>query len=90
MRGSARLRHDAFKAENGSTCCRVITRKVLHDGKRHFRQCRDVTANGADMAARVILLNRPELLHRGNDGILSKRQSMIGGTLFRLIHFFSH
>ncbi len=89
MRDSARLLHDAFKEAYGSTCCRVITRKVRYDKKRHFLQCGDLTAATTEMAARLILHRRPELLGRVNDGFLSKRQSRIGGTLLRLIHLFS-
>lgn len=89
IRDSARQLHDAFKTANGAACCRVLTRKVRHDKKVHFQQCGDLTAEAADMAARLILQKRPELMNRVNYGFLTRRQSMIGGALLRLVHHFS-
>ena len=38
-RSLARELHDHFKNEHGSTCCRVLTRKVKGEPDRHRRQC---------------------------------------------------
>jgi C_GCAxxG_C_C family probable redox protein len=89
MRDSARQLHDAFKASNGATCCRVLSKKVKHDKKAHLQQCADLTAESAEMAARLILQKRPELIDRLNNGFIVKRQSGIGGALLRLYHYLS-
>jgi C_GCAxxG_C_C family probable redox protein len=90
MRNSARQLHDTFKAENGATCCSVLSRKVKHDKNNHFLHCADLTAESAELAARLILRKRPELLEQFDSHFLFKRQSKIGGALSRLIQFFAH
>lgn len=89
IRDSARQLHDSFKASNGATCCRVLSKKVEHDKKAHLLQCAGLTAEAAEMAARLILQKRPELINSPNKGFISKRQSGIGGVLSRLYHFLS-
>jgi len=90
MRDSARNLHDAFKASNGTTCCRVLSQKVKHDKRAHFHQCAELTAEATELAARLILRKRPELLERVNNDFLCKRQSKIGGVILRLFYIFSH
>ena len=90
LRNSARQLHDAFKASRGSTCCRMLTKKVMYDKKAHFRMCTGLTTEATELAARLILLKRPEIMHRVNNRFLAKRQSNIGGTILRLFHIFLH
>jgi C_GCAxxG_C_C family probable redox protein len=87
MRRSARQLHDAFKAANGATCCRALTRKVKDDPQAHFRHCADLTAQAAEMAARLVLTKRPELVARADQAFLNGRQSLFGGAWRRLFHF---
>jgi C_GCAxxG_C_C family probable redox protein len=87
MRNSARDLHDAFKTANGATCCRALTKKVKHDPKAHFRHCADLTAGAAEMAARLVLDRRPELIEGADNGFVNKRQSGIRGGLMRLIRY---
>ncbi|MCB2145534.1 MAG: C-GCAxxG-C-C family protein [Deltaproteobacteria bacterium] len=89
MRDTSRQLHDAFKAANGATCCRVLSKKVRHDKKAHFRQCADLTAQAAEMAARIVLEKRPELIGQVDNRYLAKRQSAIGGVFLRLVNLFS-
>jgi len=89
MRDASRQLHDAFKAANGATCCRVISKKVRHDRKAHFERCADLTAQAAKMAARLILKARPDLYARSDNRYLTERQSTIGRTFWRLVHRFS-
>jgi len=89
IRDSARQLHDAFKASNGATCCRVLSQKVKHDKKAHFLQCADLTADATELAARLILQKRPELLERVNNDFLFKRQSKLGSAILRLFSLFS-
>jgi C_GCAxxG_C_C family probable redox protein len=90
MRDSARRLHDAFKAEHGTTCCRILSRKIIDDKKAHFLHCADLTAQAAEMAARLVLAERPELIRQADNGFLAKRQSAIGGALLRLVRFCFH
>lgn len=54
-RALARRMHDAFRADCGATCCRVLIRHVRHDKAAHFAQCRSLTGKGAVLAARELL-----------------------------------
>ena len=89
MRDSARQLHDQFKFANGATCCRVLSKKVKNDKKAHFQQCAGLTAQAAEMAARLVLEKRPELLKQADHLFINRRQSSIGGVLSRLVHLFS-
>jgi hypothetical protein len=77
--------HDAFKAGNGATCCRVLCKRI--DKKSQFEQCAELTANAAALAARLILHRRPELIARVDSATLGKQQSKLTGLLWRLIHY---
>lgn len=90
MRDSARQLHDEFKVSNGGTCCNMLSRKIKHNRKAHFQQCAGLTAEAAEMVARLLLQRQPELLERISKGFLSKRQSKIGGALLRMVHYFAH
>jgi C_GCAxxG_C_C family probable redox protein len=85
MRKSARQLHDAFKATNGATCCRVLSRSVRYDRQAHFQQCTNLTAGAAEMAARLILNQRPELVQCTEIGFLQKMDTKIGAMLTRLL-----
>lgn len=88
MRDNARQLHDRFKATHGATCCRVLSKKVKHDPKAHFQKCAGLTAQAAEMAARLVLEQRPELARQADNGFLNRRQSAVGGALLRLVHLF--
>ncbi len=67
----SRSLHDQFRREHGSTCCRVLTKKVRHRPRAHLRQCAHLTGRAAALAAAIILEQRPRLLapdpkHRGH------------------------
>ncbi len=85
MRNSARQLHDAFKAANGAVCCRALTRRVRHDRHAHFQQCARLTADAAEMAARLILAQRPELARCHEAGFLRERDGKIGAMITRLL-----
>jgi C_GCAxxG_C_C family probable redox protein len=61
VRSSTREFYRRFVEQAGSTCCRVLTKKVKEDPKLHFRQCADLTGAAAEIAAQLILADRPEL-----------------------------
>ncbi|MDA8138721.1 MAG: C-GCAxxG-C-C family protein [Desulfobacteraceae bacterium] len=83
LRAWGRQLHDAFKTAHGSTCCRTLSHKVKGDPKAQFRQCADLTAQTAEMAARLILEQRPELVLKES----SSRSSFIGGMCSRLASY---
>ena len=85
MRKSARQLHDAFKETYGATCCRVLSRSVCHDRQAHFQQCAHLTAGATEMAARLILYHRPELIQRTENGFLHKKDTKIGAMMTRLL-----
>lgn len=89
MRDIAHQMHDAFKAANGATCCRVLSRKVKNHKNAHFHQCAVLTAETTELAARLILERRPELTTRADNTYLARRESIIRGTLLRLVRYFS-
>ena len=88
MRESGRQLHDAFKAVNGATCCRVLTQNVQHDRKAHFQQCANLTEQATEMAARLILYKRPELTLSAENGYLHTRDTTISGAMAWLQHLF--
>lgn len=61
VRRSARMLHDRFRENFGSTCCRILTRDFRHDRDLHFEHCAELTAEAARMTARIILQERPNL-----------------------------
>ncbi|MCB2225672.1 MAG: C-GCAxxG-C-C family protein [Desulfarculaceae bacterium] len=76
--------HDEFKAQRGSTCCRVLSKKVKHDAKAHMAQCAELTALAAEMAAGAILEARPELA-QGADREYLESEVKKKGALSRLV-----
>ena len=89
MRQFSRQLHDRFKAANGNTCCRVLSRHVRHDRKAHFEQCAGLTASTAAMADRLVLEESPGLAAGADNGYLNRRQSLIGGAWWRLVNLLS-
>ena len=56
--------HNLFKETYGSTCCRVLTRKVKGSKKAHMEHCATITAFAAENAARIIIEENPVLIER--------------------------
>ena len=91
MRGAFRLRrlsrrlarefHDQFKAEFGSACCRILTRKVKSDPRAHRLHCARMTAWTAAAAARLLVAQYPELDQKGDMTYLDKRESRFSALL---------
>lgn len=79
MREQGKLLHDIFRAVNGATCCRVLSKKVKHDKKAHFQQCATITANSAEMAARLVLSSRPDLVDSRASDFVYRKHSVLAG-----------
>ena len=88
MRTSAHQLHNSFKAAHGATCCSVLTRKVKHNKKAHFQRCADLTAEAAELAARLVLAKRPDLIAIANNAFIARRESKVRGALNWLMRFF--
>jgi C_GCAxxG_C_C family probable redox protein len=81
---AANLVHDRFKATFGSTCCRVLTRKVKENAREHFQQCAGLTGQAAEMAAAIILEKAPTLVEKADVEYLEDRDSRLWGALLRI------
>ena len=81
IRSATKELHDAFKSKFKSSCCRVLTKKVKENGKAHFEQCVQLTGEAAEMAARLVLERRPELLGSVDTKYLSRMDSTVSGTI---------
>lgn len=65
--------HDQFRERNRVACCRVLTKKVKHDRKAHHASCLDLTSGGAELAVRLLLEARPDLIKNADlDFLLSR------------------
>jgi C_GCAxxG_C_C family probable redox protein len=84
VREAARGLHDAFKAANKATCCRVLCKRVEQGSAEHFAQCAGFTGQAGEMAARIILDKRPELARGVDAGALTKKSSGLASFLRRV------
>jgi C_GCAxxG_C_C family probable redox protein len=82
---AAKLLHDRFKEAFGSTCCRVLSHKVKHKPRQHFKQCAEITARTAEFAAAIVLEKRPELGEDAGVSYLKTRDSWVASQLKRLV-----
>ena len=65
--------HDDFRQKFGSTCCRVLSKKVKHDGKSHRLNCLMLTQGGVELATHKLLLSRPDLAKTADIEFLKQR-----------------
>ncbi len=68
--------HDQFRERNRATCCRVLTKKVKHDKKAHHANCLGLTEGGAELAVRLLLDARPDLIKKADRSFLLSRKSV--------------
>jgi C_GCAxxG_C_C family probable redox protein len=83
-RSKTRMLHQMFVDRFDSPCCRLLTRDVKYNSKAHFQQCSELTGAAAEMAARLILEARPEVLETADWSYLKERDSKLRGTLEKL------
>jgi C_GCAxxG_C_C family probable redox protein len=77
--------HDRFRSRFGSTCCRVLTKKVRNDHKALYKACTHHTGEAAELAARIILEARPDLIRQADWDFLSIQDSSLKAGLNRLL-----
>ncbi len=82
---AAHALHNEFKAMFGSTCCRVLTRKVKDQPRAHMEQCAQFTRSAAEMTAGLILDRLPDLIIRADPDYLRKQDSRIGAAFQALV-----
>jgi hypothetical protein len=82
---AANLLHNRFKCLFGSTCCRVLTQKLKHNQKEHFKQCGRITGQAAELAALLVLEKRPDLADNADLGYLEAIDSWLGSKLKQLV-----
>ena len=90
IRQAANELHRLFKERHRSTCCRVLSREVKDDPVAHFRQCANLTGDGAEWAARLVLERRPHLAGQAHPDYLARRDGRWPGRLkwlLRLLGF---
>jgi hypothetical protein len=79
------LLHRQFADRFGSTCCKVLLKKVKHDAKAHFDQCAELTGVAAEIASRIILESKPRLAKMADLEYLTTKNSTLIGTLNRIL-----
>jgi C_GCAxxG_C_C family probable redox protein len=65
--------HDRFRERFRATCCRVLSKKVKHDEKAHRANCLQLTRGGAEIAVRLLLAARPDLVNKADRDFLAGR-----------------
>lgn len=88
MRESGMALHNTFVAVNGATCCRVLSKEVKHDKKAHFNHCANLTAGAAEMAVRLILEKRPDLIPVGGSRPWPRHHSQFTGFAAKIFRRF--
>lgn len=78
---ATRQLHDQFKSAHGSTCCRVLVRQTSGNAKPDYRQCALRTAKAAEIAATLIMNQRPELIRHADWDYLNQNESRLGARL---------
>jgi C_GCAxxG_C_C family probable redox protein len=77
--------HDLFQSRFGTICCRILTKKVRDDYRALFKQCATHTGEAAELAARVILEARPDLLEQADWNFLAVQDSRLVAGLNRFV-----
>lgn len=71
----AKEMHDRFRARFAATCCRVLLRRRK---EKNGATCKELTVGGAEIAAELILAQRPELATKVDLDFLAIRESKLG------------
>ena len=77
----AKEMHDRFKERFHVTCCRVLLKRRK---TKNGATCKELTLGGAEIAAELILLNRPELADTIDFDFLQARESKAGNLARKL------
>jgi C_GCAxxG_C_C family probable redox protein len=83
---AANVLHNKFKELFGSTCCRVLSKKVKAIPKAHVEQCTRFTGTVTELVARALVERDPHLIERADWTYLRKRESRMGAKLTSLLN----
>ena len=78
----AKEMHDRFRARFSATCCRVLRRRRK---EKNGATCKELTVGGAEIAAGLILEQRPELAPKVDLDFLGTRESKVGVLAKKLL-----
>ncbi len=78
----AKEMHDRFRARFAATCCRVLLKRRK---EKNGAACKELTVGGAEIAAGLILEQRPELAELADLDFLATRESRLGALGRKLL-----
>ncbi|MDG4474727.1 C-GCAxxG-C-C family protein [Thiovibrio frasassiensis] len=78
----AKEMHDRFRARFAATCCRVLLKRRK---EKNGATCKELTVGGAEIAAELILAQRPELADKVDLDFLALRESKLGTMAKKLL-----
>lgn len=78
----AKEMHDRFRARFSATCCRVLLKRRK---EKNGAACKELTVGGAEIAAGLILEQRPELAAKADLDFLGVRESKLGALGRKLL-----
>ncbi len=67
--------------------CQDLTKSQKGSRRSRLRHCQQITGTSAELAARIILQNRPELADSSDQEFLGNYDSKITGLLKNILHF---
>lgn len=76
-----------FKESFGSSCCRILTKKLTQHSKEHFKKCAEFTSEATRIAAEIILERQPKIIQKADIDYLSQRDSKLDGILNKIRSF---
>lgn len=74
--------HDQFKERFGATCCRVLLKRRK---EKQGAECKELTAEAAEMAAALILVKRPEMAAAADLAFLRRQESKLGQPVKKVL-----
>ena len=78
----AKEMHDRFRTRFAATCCRVLLKRRK---EKNGATCKELTVGGAEIAAELILEQRPELAGFVDLDFLALRESKLGTLAKKLL-----
>jgi len=78
----AKEMHDRFRARFSATCCRVLLKRRK---EKNGATCKELTVGGAEIAAQLLLEQRPELAAKVDLEFLGARESKLGTLAKKLL-----
>jgi C_GCAxxG_C_C family probable redox protein len=78
----AKEMHDRFRERFAATCCRVLLKRRK---EKNGATCKELTVGGAQIAAQLLLEQRPELASKVDLDFLAIRESKVGALAKKLL-----